>query len=465
MIDKPKLLIIDDELDTLEIFSRHLQPGYDVDTATSADEALRKLSEKQYHIAMTDLVMPTIDGLELLSKIKSSHPETAVIVISGKATISMAVKAIKNGAEDFIEKPVEDLDLINITVDKIMKMHWQAEEIVRLRQKLSASFDTQNIIGNSLALQKIIENVRLIAPLDTTVVISGETGVGKELVAELIYRNSKRKNNKFVTLNCGSLPETLLESTLFGHKKGSFTDAIRDRMGYFEEADGGTLLLDEITETSPAFQIKLLRTLEKGVVRRVGGENDIGVDVRILAATNKNIEIEVEKGNFRQDLYYRLNVINIHIPPLRERPDDILVLAQYFMEEFAQKHNKDVISISDAAIALMTTYDWKGNVRELKNAVEHAIILSNHKTILPQDLPANIHKEKKADLLGQQLLCLPYFEAKNLFEKKYLEELLTRFKGDVTMGAKNSGIQRQNIYDKLNKYNINPNDYRSDNSK
>lgn len=461
---KPRILIVDDEQDTRDIFKRHLQSDYYVDAVSSANEALSMLEVNEYHIAMTDLVMPGTDGLELLSSIKKKHPQTAVIVISGKATVNMAVTAIKQGAEDLIEKPVEDLEIINLTINKIMKMYWQAQEIARLRSRLSDSFELSKVIGNSLALQKIIEKVRIIAPLDTTVIITGDTGVGKELIAEMIYRNSKRKEKKFVTLNCGSLPETLLESTLFGHKKGSFTDAVRDKVGYFEEADGGTLFLDEITETSLTFQIKLLRALEKGTIRRVGGDTDIAVNVRVMAASNKNFLKEVEKGNFREDLYYRLNVINIHIPPLRERPEDIPLLAQTFIKEFSKKHNKPVHSISDAAMSVLMTYDWKGNVRELKNCIEHSVILSAHDTILPNDLPANIYSPESRDAssipVDQRLLHLPFYEAKERFEKVYIESILSRCKGDVSLTAETSKIKRQNLYDKFSKYDINPNNFR-----
>ena len=462
--DKPKILIVDDEEDTRDIFSRHLKPNYNIDTAISAEEAILKLKENIYHIVMTDLVMPRMGGIELLAHIKEHHPHVAVIVISGKATISMALEAIKEGAEDFIEKPVEDLELINIIIDKIMKMHWQSEEIARLRDRLSSSFEMQNIIGNSLALQQVIEKVRIIAPLDTTVTITGETGVGKEVIAEMIYRNSKRKNKKYVTLNCGSLPETLLESNLFGHKKGAFTDAVRDRTGYFQEADGGTLLLDEITETSLAFQIKLLRVLEKGVIRRVGGESDIPVDVRIIAATNKNFQEQVAAGTFREDLFYRLNVINIHLPPLRQRTDDIPVIAQHFVNHFAQKHGKQVKSISDAAMSLLLRHEWKGNVRELKNAVEHSVILSQYNTILPQDLPATIYNKPdntQSLPISSRLLEYPFMEAKDIFEKNYLEYVLRKCKGDVTAASSVSGIKRQNLYEKFNKHEIDPNDYRN----
>ncbi len=462
MQDRPKILIVDDEEDTREIFSRHLQSDYTVNAVPSAKEAIIALDDEKYHVALTDLVMPEVGGLELLSEIKKKHPEVAVIVISGKATIDMAVTAIKKGAEDFIEKPVEDLDLLNIMINKIMKMHWQKQEITRLRNQL-AGMEKGQVIGNSMALQQILEKIKIVAPLDTTAMVTGETGVGKELIAELLYRNSKRKNNKFVIVHCGSLPENLLESTLFGHKKGSFTDAIRDKIGYFEEANGGTLFLDEITETSPAFQTKILRVLEKGVMRRVGGDHDIPVDVRVIAASNKDIGVEVEKGNFREDLYYRLNVIHFHIPPLRQRPEDIPVLINFFLKQFARKHEKPVQTFSDAAMSIMTNYDWRGNVRELKNAVEHSVVLSKLDAIVPEDLPVNIYnsfQNLEKTVISEKLTYLPFFKARDLFEKQYLIKLLERHNGDVTKAADISGIKRQNLYEKFSKYVIDPKTYR-----
>lgn len=456
-----KILIVDDEQDTLDIFRRHLEDEYIVDTAHSAEEALSKLANDEFHIAMTDMVMPGIDGLELLTKIKNRWPHVAVIVISGKATIGMAVEAMKIGAEEFIEKPVEDLDLLKIIIERILKNRWQAKEIERLRSILANEFDRSKIVGNSLEIQSLMEKVMRVAPLDTTVLITGETGVGKELFADLIYRNSKRKDKKFVAVNCGSLPENLLESTLFGHKKGAFTDAIRDKIGYFKEADEGTLFLDEITETTQSFQVKLLRVLEKGLIRQVGGDEDIEVNVRVIASTNKDIDKEVKEGRFRQDLYYRLNVIHLRVPTLRERREDIPLLANAFVREFAQKYNKQGLEISEPVMSALNYHTWEGNVRELRNAIEHAVAMATHNKILLEDLPMNIYdyhdaRDNKLDLYFHQ----QFSKAKDLFEKKYIEVLLTKCNGDVTKAAEISGIKRPNLYDKFNKHNIDVNNFR-----
>ncbi len=459
---KARILIVDDEKDTRDIFSRHLEDEYLIDTADSAIAAIEKLKTYSYQIALSDLVMPGEDGLSLLKNIKKKWPEIAVMVISGKASIEMAVEAMKLGADEFIEKPVEDLDLLKLKIEKLLKVKWQTDEIKRLRTILDKEFDRTHIVGNSLAIQKIMEKVKKIAPLDTTILITGETGVGKELIADLIYRNSSRSNKKFVAINCGSLPESLLESTLFGHKKGSFTSAIKDKMGYFQEADGGTLFLDEITETTPAFQVKLLRVLEKGIIRQVGGENDVTVDVRIIAATNKSLSEEVENGNFREDLLYRLNVINLHIPPLRERVEDIKLLVIKFISEFSNRYKKQELKISNVALSILLNQQWKGNIRELKNTIEHSVALASHDTIIPEDLPDHIYKQesKKINSTSSLFLDLPYPKAKSEFEKAYIENLMKQYKGDVTKVSKISNIKRQNLYEKFKRYDINPNDFR-----
>ena len=457
-----KILIVDDEQDTLDIFRRHLEDEYDIDIAHSAEEALEMLENKTYHIAMTDMVMPGTGGIELLTQIKKRWPHVAVVVISGKATIGMAVEAMKIGAEEFIEKPVEDLELLKIIITKILKTRWQYEEIKRLRSILTQGFDRTQIIGNSLTIQKVMEKVKRIAYLDTTILITGETGVGKDLFADLIYRNSKRKSHKFVAVNCGGLPENLLESMLFGHKKGSFTDAIRDKIGYFQEADGGTLFLDEITETNKTFQVKLLRVLEQSTIRQVGGDMDIEVDVRVIASTNKDIEKEVKDGNFRQDLYYRLNVIHLHIPPLRERREDIPLLTNAFVQEFREKYDKSNLEISDTVMSILISQEWEGNIRELKNTIEHAVAMATHNKIVLEDLPGNIYmRHEVVENKSNHLTNLSFSEAKDAFEKNYVEELLKKCDGDVSKASEMSGIKRPNLYEKFNKHNIDVNTFRN----
>jgi DNA-binding NtrC family response regulator len=456
-----KILIVDDEKEAREIFSRLLQSEYDIKAVSSPYSAMELLERESFDIILSDVVMPDMDGIEFLKKLKKRWNSIPVIMISGKASVKMSVEAMKIGAEDFIEKPVEDLDLLKIIINKTIKNQQQNNELKRLKKIVQEDYERRNLVGNSAKIQKILQKAQKIAPLDITVLITGETGVGKEVLANYIWRNSSRKDKKFVAVNCGSLPETLLESALFGHKKGAFTDAISDKIGYFEEADKGTLFLDEITETTPSFQIKLLRVIETGTLRRIGDNKDRKVDVRIIAATNKKIEEEVKAGRFRQDLFYRLNVITIEIPPLRERAEDIIILANSFLKEYSEKYKKPDLRLSKEVMNLLMKYQWTGNIRELRNAMEHAVAMSSGNIILPQDLPENIFSsQSEYDKNISYLFSLPYHEAKGRFEKKYIEELLTKTNGDVTLAAEISGIKRQNLYDKFHKYNINPRNFK-----
>ncbi len=465
IIQNARILVVDDDYDTRNIFQRVLKKNaFVVDTAISVKEAKDYILKNNYHIVMTDLMMPDEDGMSLLKYIKEEAPHISVVVISGKATIDTALEAIRSGAEEFIEKPVTDLAYIAIVAKKILKVKWQTNEIQRLNKLLDSELDRKHVIGNSLAIQTILEKVRRTAPLDASVIITGDTGVGKEVFANLIYKNSRRKNQKFVAVNCASLPEGLLESMLFGHKKGSFTGAVRDKEGYFQEADKGTLFLDEITETSLAFQAKLLRTLEKGAVRKVGDDKDFYVDVRVIAASNKNLKIEVEKGKFREDLYYRLNVINIHIPPLNQRPEDIKVLSHFFVKTFCKKYDREILGISDPAMAILKNWEWQGNVRELKNVIEHATALAIYDKIMPEDLPDNLYEvasENSILPLMERYADVPYSEAKREFEKKYILFLLKEYQGDVTKVSNVSQIKRQNLYQKFKQLDIDPNDFRN----
>jgi DNA-binding NtrC family response regulator len=458
-----KILIVDDEEETRDIFSRKLKKSYLTETADSVNNALLKIENSQFHLVITDLVMPEKNGLTLLSEIKERYPYLPVVVISGNATLSMVVKAMQMGAADFIEKPVEDLDLLKIIVDRVLTNQWNLNELKRLQDILNENFDRTILIGNSFLIQKLLDKVKRLALVDSTVLISGETGVGKEVFAELLYKNSPRANKKFVTVNCGSLPESLLESMLFGHKKGAFTSAIRDQIGYFEEANGGTLFLDEISETSLSFQTKLLRVLEKKMIRKIGDTLDIPVNVRIIAATNRDLLNDVHEGKFREDLYYRLNVMQLNVPPLRERPEDIEALSNHFLKLFSDQYNKKIIGISPSAISILCKHNWKGNVRELKNTIEHSVIMTNQNIIGIEDLPAyiNTNSTEKNSLSVENFTKLPYSQAKEEFDLIYLKTLLKESNGDVSLASQTSGIARQNLYDKFKKYNINPDIYRN----
>jgi DNA-binding NtrC family response regulator len=456
---KHRVLIVDDSPEICEMLQNQLQNIYQVYTAPSIAKALAILDKQTIHIAVVDLVLAGESGLELIETIKKNHHMTSVIAMSGQATIENAVTAMKIGASEFIVKPIRNLDLLNIQIEKILQNQWLIEENERLNEMIHRELDIGSIVGSSASIHGILQKIQKIAKLDTIVLITGDTGVGKSVFAELIHRNSKRKMKKFVSVNCGSLTETLLESHLFGHKKGAFTDAWRDKVGYFQEASDGTLFLDEITETSLSFQVKLLRVLETGLFRQVGGDHDIRSDARIIAATNKDIKVQVEQNLFREDLFYRLNVLNLYIPPLKERKDDIRLLTNAFVKEFGIKYSKPGLTISPAVMNILLKYEWKGNVRELRNSIEHAIILAEHSIVQPEDLPeAILPKSKQMEL--PTLSDMKWTQAKEEFTRRYLISLIEKTDGNMSLVSQISGIPRENVYRKFKQYGIDPNLYR-----
>ncbi len=452
---KHRILVVDDSAETLEMLQTQLQTDYQVNTAKSIRDARNLLEKQTFHVAIVDLVLAGESGLDLIEEIKKNKPYTSVIAISGQATIEHAVTAMKIGASEFIVKPIRNLDLVNIQVEKILQNQWLIEENQRLNELIHKELDVGAIVGNSPPIQNIMQKIQKIAKLDTIVLITGDTGVGKSVFAELIHRNSPRKMKKFVSVNCGSLTETLLESLLFGHKKGAFTDAWRDKVGYFQEASDGTLFLDEITETSLSFQVKLLKVIETGLFRQVGGDHDQHSDARIIAATNKDIKSQVEQNLFREDLFYRLNVINIEIPPLKERKDDIRLLTNAFVKEFTEKYHKEGLTVSPAVMSILLNYDWKGNVRELRNSIEHAVILAEHSVVQPEDLPDSISQQKKSAGMPN-LTDMKWSQAKEEFTRQYLIELFEKTGGNISSVAQISGIPRENIYRKCKQYSIDP---------
>ncbi|MCB5271638.1 MAG: sigma-54 dependent transcriptional regulator [Candidatus Cloacimonetes bacterium] len=460
MKEKQNVLIVDDSQDSLDLIGSQLENDYNVTAVTTVREARCKLEAGRYHVALVDLVLPGENGLDLISEISTKYNYTAVIAVSGQASIETAVLAMKLGASEFIEKPIRNLYLINMLVEKTLQAQWLIAENKRLYAMVHKDIDTNLIIGNSPQIQTLIQKIKKIAVLDTLALITGETGVGKTVFAELIHRNSLRRQKKFVAVNCGSLTETLLESLLFGHKKGAFTDAHRDKIGYFQEANGGTLFLDEIAETSLAFQVKLLKVMETGVFRAVGGDNDLMCDTRIIAATNKDIKAMVEDGTFREDLYYRLNVINLHIPPLRERRDDIRILTSSFVQEFCSKYKKDELKISPGVMSIILHHEWRGNIRELRNALEHAVILAENNVVQPEDLPENIAGIPADDQILPELDKTSWASAKESFSKHYVHSLLLKTGGNIMRAASIAEITRENFYKKCTKLDIDWRQYR-----
>ncbi|HCK98530.1 MAG TPA: hypothetical protein DHW42_00285 [Candidatus Marinimicrobia bacterium] len=450
---KPRLLVVDDEPYICEILVEILWDNdYHIESAYSGNETIKKFSEGLFDLVLLDIGMPVMGGLEVLKRLISLDPNVAVIMVTAQRDIETVVEAIKMGAEDYILKPFDDINVIRVSVKKALKLKAVKDENRYLKDQLKRKSTIHPIIGNSLQIQELIRMVRKVAPLNTTVMIIGETGTGKELIAHAIHQYSDRSDKKFISINCGGLPETLLESTLFGYEKGAFTGAYKRTKGVFEEAEGGTLFLDEIAETSPALQVRFLRVLQEKIFQRVGGTENINSNVRIISATNKDILKEVEAGRFREDLLYRLNVITLSIPPLRERPDDIPLLVKWFIKKYAAVHNKNVSGIENNALECMQKYAWLGNVRELENVVERAVALSESPLITDADLPNTIVADRNGISSKQRVKS--FSEAKTDFEKTYLLNILKKHNWNISKAARDANIPRQNLYQKMKKYNI-----------
>jgi two-component system NtrC family response regulator/two-component system response regulator HydG len=384
---KGRIVVIDDEVNAAAALETLLrEDGYDVARAHDGRSGLALLEKHDPDVVLTDLRMPGMDGIELLAKIKEIRPETMVIVMTAYGTVKTAVKAMKLGAEDYLGKPI-DVEELEVVLQKALERKGLLEEARSLRERLEHKYRLDNLVGESPEMLSVFKTIRQVAPSSASVLLLGESGTGKELFAQALHQHSPRRNRPFVKVACAALPETLLESELFGHEKGSFTGAVYTRAGRFEAADGGTLFLDEIGDITPTVQVKLLRFLEEREFERVGGNKTFKVDVRIVAATHRDLKRKLDEGSFREDLYYRLNVIEIHIPPLRERPGDIPLLAHHFLRKYADANGKDLKGVSDEVLALLLSHEWPGNVRELENAMERAVVLSDGPTLAPVHFP------------------------------------------------------------------------------
>ncbi len=383
-----KILIIDDERSLLEVLGIFFKKrGYEVVLAETAGDGLKKM--EGIDVIISDIKLPDFDGITLLEKVKKLNPEIPVILITAYASAKDAVRALKLGAEDYIIKPF-DMEELLIVVEKTLKRRKLEQEVEVLKKRIKEQDAFSNFVGNSRRMQEIIKLVKRVAPKDVTVLIEGESGTGKELLAKIIHSLSSRSSKPFVSINCGAIPEGLLESELFGYVKGAFTGAYSDKKGLFEIANGGTVFLDEISEMSPMMQVKLLRFLQERKFRRVGGEKELEVDVRIIAATNRNLEKLVKEGKFRDDLFYRLDVVRITLPPLRERKEDIPLLVDFFIKRYSSKFNKPIRGITKEALSALENYPWPGNVRELENVIERAVVLEEGELITPESLPQKI---------------------------------------------------------------------------
>jgi DNA-binding NtrC family response regulator len=446
------LLVDDDPLIVGSLREVLRREGYGVSTAATGLEALRVLREQETDLVITDINMPEMDGMQLLREVRSRQPETIVILITGYGTIESAVEAIKAGAYDYITKPILD-DEMKVVIQRALESRRLRSENERLRKRLDMRYSFGSIVGRDHKMQRIYDTIERVATTKATVLITGESGTGKTLIARAIHHNSPRREEEFVEVNCGALPENLLESELFGHVKGSFTGAVNDRIGRFQKADRGTIFLDEISTASPALQIKLLRILQDRVLERIGENRTTEVDVRLLLATNVDLEKEMEAGRFRPDLFFRINVVTLHLPPLRERTSDVALLAQHFLRSAAEEHGKDVESIDESTLDLLFQYPWPGNVRELENAIQRAVVLTRNTRILPEDLHPRIRGESETSE-GESRPILPLKKALEGPEKRYIERALQYTGGNRQRTAALLEINRTTLFNKMKKYDL-----------
>ncbi len=443
-MNSTKILIVDDELIMRESLAGWLErDGHFVKTARSGEEALEKLKESRFDILLVDIKMEGISGLDVLRTVKESDPDVAVVMITAYGSIPTAIEAMKKGAYDYMLKPFDPNEL-GVLIEKIIQHQQQARENIYLKEQHKERTRFESMIGQSKPMHEIFDLICDAAPMDSTVLITGETGTGKGLAAKAIHTNSSRNYGPFVTVNCGAIPEHLMESELFGHQKGAFTDAKETKKGRLELAHGGTLFLDEIGEIGMRMQIDLLRVLEDGVFYRVGGTQPMEADFRVIAATNRNLEKAIKDGAFREDLFYRLNVISFKMPPLKSRKEDIPLLAEHFLYRFSQETNKPVDKLSREAMDELMLYDWPGNVRELENAIERAVVVGKGRIILPEDLPIFCH-EPAAVIKNNSLKEV---------ERAHIQRILEENQWNIVRSAKILGIDRTTLYSKIKRYSI-----------
>ncbi len=444
-----RILIVEDEEQMCELLmSFFSEKGYRVDSIQNGEGAFGRLEEQDYALVITDIKLPGMSGLELLARIRVDWPEVAVIIMTAFSSISSAVEAMKLGAEDYIGKPFQ-LDELAITVEKALERLSLRREVKELRAEVRERYNFSNIVGRSKPMQQLFEVIRRIAARrDASALIIGSTGTGKELVARAIHYNSDRRDAPFMPINCSAIPETLLESELFGHQKGAFTGAHETRRGLIEESQGGTVFLDEINTLSPNLQVKLLRVLQERVVRRVGGRENIPIDIRLVSASNQDLEDAVKRNEFRQDLYYRLNVVPVRLPDLKDRREDIPLLVHHFLQKFAQQHGEPARRFSNEGMRILMTHTWPGNVRELENAVEHALTMGSGDVLSPEDLPASVTTPER-DIVDEATLDNATLAE---VERRYILRILEKMDGHQIKTAQILGIDRRTLYRRLRQY-------------
>jgi two-component system response regulator HydG len=451
----PRILVVDDEvsiLNTLEILLR--REGFEVSVAKSGREALERFEESPPDVVLTDIRMPGVTGLDLLAQIRERDPETPVILMTAQASLQSAVQAVNQGAFYYLQKPFVNGELVALCrraaeTRELKRENRALRREIRRRDRSSAT----RPVGRNRRFMEVLKLAETVAPTDSTVLITGESGTGKEILARYIHALSEREGGPFVSINCGALPETLLESELFGHVKGAFTGAVRDKVGLLVAAKGGTFFLDEVGEMSPALQVKMLRALQEREVVPVGATEPVPIDVRIIAATNRDLEQEIRRGTFRSDLYYRLNVITLHLPPLRERRDDIPLLTEHFLRVLAERTGAaQPLKVSSEAMEALQSYDWPGNVRELENALERAAVLCQGDVLTPAELPARVVERQPEPLVSEKPPANPTLE---VIERAYIYWVLKAEGGNKARAAEVLGIDPSTLYRKLNRYGMN----------
>jgi DNA-binding NtrC family response regulator len=459
------ILIVDDERDLLQLLKRSLAPELkcQVETASSAEMALQRLAHGRFDLILADIRMPGMDGLELLHLIKSDHPLQTIVMMTAYGQIDLAVEAMRSGAYDFITKPFEH-DALVLRLKKALERSHLIRENQRLQTQCRGDFGIDEIVGKGPVIQRVFDTIRMVAKTDHTVLITGESGTGKELTARAVHNLSPRSQGPYVAVNCPTIPENILESELFGYKKGAFTHAVQNKIGLFQEAHGGTIFLDEIGDISTAIQTKLLRVLQEKEIKPLGDTRAVKVDVRIIASTNRDLQAKIQAHTFREDVYYRLNVLPIHLPPLRERPEDIPLLAAHFMRKHCQELNRPGKRLSAELMLILQKKEWIGNIRELENLIIQGILFSSGDAILPADVGFQDETPRPAVCL-EQMRDLPYKEAKENFLRRfnhsYLGDLLTRTQGNITQAARQSGLERQALQQILRRYAIPADKYRA----
>jgi len=438
------IMVVDDELIIRESLKGWLEKfGYGVHTAEDALDALEKLERESYDVLLVDIKMPGMDGIELLKKVKEDQPDVIVVMITAHGSIESAIEAMKSGARDYLMKPFDPEDL-ELLIEKLVQTKRLVDQNKWLRESYEGKSRFQDLIGQSEAMQELFQLIQDVAPNDTPVLIVGETGTGKELVAKALHALSPRRYAPFVAVNCGAFTETLLESTLFGHEKGAFTGAHHMQKGRVEMANGGTLFLDEVGEISPKMQVDLLRVLEEKKFHRLGNPKPMTVDFRLVSATHSDLEEAVQDRAFRQDFYYRINVITIAVPPLRERKEDMELLAYHFLGRYSQELNKNITGISKEALDILTSYDWPGNVRELENVIERSVVIGKKRKIAPEDLPFQDVRIPRKPVAGSL----------EKVEKDHISEMLRACGWNIARTAGLLGINRTTLYKKIKKYGL-----------